>query len=177
MGNHEEAITNRPVDKDSIISALKDKEPAAVNIFFFVPGIPVPKGSAKAFVVKNKKTGKHRAIVVQDNKEKQKPWASMIASCAQDHFNRIHHGPIRLSLDFAMPRPKNHYGSGKNAHILKPNAPTWHISKPDLDKLIRCVKDALTGVVWKDDSQVCAMGGPRKIYGDRPGVRIQVESL
>jgi Holliday junction resolvase RusA-like endonuclease len=148
-----------------------------MNCSFFVPGIPVPKGSAKGFVIKSKKTGKHRAIIVQDNREKQKPWASMITLCAKEHIQQVHKGPIRLSLDFALPRLKSHYGTGKNAAIIKASAPTWHISKPDLDKLVRCVKDALTGVVWLDDSQVCVLGHVRKIYAEQPGVRIQVEAL
>lgn len=147
-------------------------------IKFFVPGVPVPKGSAKGFVVKDKKSGKPRAIVVQDNKEKQKPWASDISYHASKfHTGPLLAGPVALSLQFVMPRLKGHYGSGKNKDVLKPGAPYWHIVKPDTDKLIRCVKDALTGVVWVDDSQVCRMDFILKVYGDRPGVHIEINPI
>jgi Holliday junction resolvase RusA-like endonuclease len=31
----------------------------------------------------------------------------------------------------------------------------WHEKKPDLDNLLKALKDALTGLAWRDDSQVC----------------------
>jgi len=142
-------------------------------ITFFVPGIPVAKGSAKAFY--NKHTG--RAIVSQTNRERQRPWASMISVCAQNTGCQVYGGGVSLSLLFIMPRPKSHYGTGKNSQNLKMSAPTFHTSTPDLDKLIRCVKDALKGIVYKDDSQVCKMTEVVKAYGEAPGVQITVEEV
>ena len=146
-------------------------------ITFFVPGVPVAKGSAKAFVIKNKASGKHRAIVTQTNGDKQKPWASMIGTIAQMQNMPMMFGPVKLSLTFHMPRIKGHYRAGKNSEQLRPDAPVWHIVKPDLDKLVRCVKDALTGVIWKDDSQVALMPEVKKIYADCPGVTITVSEI
>lgn len=143
-----------------------------MKITFFVAGIPVPKGSAKAFV--NKKTQK--AQVIQTNREKQKPWASSIAYSAMQVSHSLMQGPVMLELDFVMPRPRTHYGTGYNSDKLKNYAPYYHTSKPDLDKLERCIKDALTGVVWHDDSQVCVMMSA-KVYGDIPGVHVSVTEL
>lgn len=142
---------------------------------FFVPGTPVSKGSAKAFVVKGKNGGKPRAIVTQDNGEKQKPWASIISLRAQEAGLHPVEGPISINLHFVMPRLKSHFGTGKKAAQLREDAPTWHIVKPDLDKLVRCVKDALTGIAWRDDSQVCTLGHVTKCYGEFPGVHITIE--
>lgn len=139
------------------------------RLTFFVPGVPVPKGSAKAFI--NKRTG--RAIVTQTNRDKQQPWASLIAFVAKEKGGAIIDGPVSLTVHFFMPRPKNHYGTGKNSAVLKTEAPLNHTSKPDLDKLLRCVKDALTGVVWNDDSQVCWVEC-RKQYSKQPGATIEV---
>ena len=144
-----------------------------MSIEFFVAGTPIPKGSAKAFV--NKFTG--RAQVMQDNRDKQKPWASIISYTAQQIIKEKIDGPVRISLIFIMPRLKSHYGSGKNSTVMKPSAPLWHVAKPDLDKLVRCVKDALTGIAWHDDSQVAEIALGRKQYGDHPGVKIQIESM
>ena len=141
-------------------------------ISFFVHGIPVPKGSAKAFV--NKHTG--RAQVMQDNREKQRPWASAITLTAMELGVKGTLAPVRVTLDFSMPRLKSHFGTGKNRHVVKPNAPDFHVSKPDLDKLIRCVLDALTGVAWHDDSQVVEVIAS-KYYRDQPGVFITLEPL
>jgi len=63
-------------------------------------------------------------------------------------------GPLLLELTFWIPRPKGHYGSGKNAAVVKAGAPFAPTVKPDLLKLTRAVEDALTGIVYRDDSQI-----------------------
>ncbi len=145
-----------------------------MNISFFVPGIPVAKGSAKAFYIKSL----GRAVITQTNKAKQDPWASLIAVMARNAGCTPQKGPVKLSLSFWFPRPKSHYRTGKNCHELKYAAPRRHTSKPDKDKLERCVLDALTGVAYLDDSQVCEWDGGVKHYSDaRPGCEIRVETL
>jgi len=52
---------------------------------FFVEGTPITKGSAKAFV--NPRTG--RAVVVQDNAERQRPWAMLIELRKRVKFENI----------------------------------------------------------------------------------------
>ena len=145
-------------------------------ITFFVPGVPVPKGSGRAFY--NKKKGV--SYVVQDNAARQKPWASLISYTAQETGCKVSDQGIALTLFFQMPRPKAHYGTGKNRGVLKTWAPLYHTSTPDLDKLIRCVKDALKGIVYKDDSQVCKLEQVTKCYvhGDEiPGVDIKIRII
>lgn len=142
-------------------------------ITFFVPGIPVPKGSAKAFMRK----GMRFPVVVQDNAEKQKPWASMIGYTAKQAGVEMVTGPVSIAMLFIFPRPKSHYGTGKNAGILKPWAPYYHVVKPDQDKLVRCVKDALTGIAWVDDCQACMYPLVTKVYGDTPGVQITLDAI
>ena len=98
-------------------------------ITFFVPGVPVPKGSAKAYV--NKHTG--RAQVMQDNREKQRPWASAITLTAMERGVKGTLSPVGVYLAFYMPRLKSHFGTGKNSHVVKPTAPDLHVSKPGLE--------------------------------------------
>jgi len=63
-------------------------------------------------------------------------------------------GPLTLKVWFFFARPASHYGTGKNAGKLKANAPKLHTKKPDTDNLVKLVKDALTGVFYRDDSQI-----------------------
>jgi Holliday junction resolvase RusA-like endonuclease len=72
--------------------------------------------------------------------------------------------PLRCDVTFYLPRPKGHFGSGKNADQLKASAPTRPTGKPDRDNLDKAVCDAITAAgVWADDSQVTD-GRIRKRY-------------
>lgn len=65
-------------------------------------------------------------------------------------------GPVAVSLTFYFARPKNQFRTGKNAHLLRDGAPTFHTAKPDADNLAKAVLDCMTqlGRWWADDSQV-----------------------
>lgn len=85
-------------------------------------------------------------------------------------------GPVSLSLQFFFPRPKSHYRTGKYSDQLKANAPLLHISKPDADNLVKLVKDALNGVFWHDDSQVCVLYAEKK-YSLSPRTEVELASI
>lgn len=55
----------------------------------------------------------------------------------------------------------------------KREATRWKTSKPDVDNLIKLAKDALTGIVYRDDAQVVEVSG-QKIYGLREHMIITV---
>jgi len=83
--------------------------------------------------------------------------------------------PLRVDMYFYMARPKNHYGTGRNAGKLKDWAPHWHTSKPDKDNLEKLVMDALKGRFWRDDTIVCC-GWVEKVYDEVPRTVIIIES-
>ena len=94
-------------------------------------------------------------------------WKLAVGAACRANWNRVQFlGPLRLVLGFFMPRPKAHFTRSGD---IKPNAPTWHESKPDLDNLAKAVMDALTQLqVWRDDSQVVQLE-IGKAYGHRAG--------
>lgn len=127
-----------------------------------IHGVPQQKGSKRAF--RHKHTD--RIVVVEDNK-RSKPWQQMIAGSAAKHSpDYLSEGPILLNVTFVMPRPKkipkNRYG--------------YPSTKPDVDKLLRVVCDALTGVLYRDDSQiiVCTMSKVYATENSPPGAIISV---
>jgi len=79
--------------------------------------------------------------------------------------------PLRVDINFYFQRPKNHYGTGKNANVLKTTAPYFHTSKPDADNLRKFCLDALNKVFWRDDSIIC-QGYSQKIYSENPRTKI-----
>ena len=83
-------------------------------------------------------------------------------------------GPLSVAFQFRFLRPQSHYGTGRNAGHVKDSAPLYPTVRPDRTKVMRSTEDALTGILWKDDSQIVA-GDITKIYVERdPGVVITV---
>jgi Holliday junction resolvase RusA-like endonuclease len=143
------------------------------SIEFFVPGTAAPGGSKKAFV--NPKTNR---VVVLDDAKNNKGWRSTVAlfgSQAMAGKDPLQ-GPLFVAFTFHQARPKGHFGSGKNAAVVKPSAPAFPTSKPDTTKLIRAAEDALKHICWYDDSQIVHQIG-RKVYSERPGLRITIKRI
>jgi crossover junction endodeoxyribonuclease RusA len=67
------------------------------------------------------------------------------------------HGAMHVRLEFYLERPKT----------SRQSRPTV---KPDLDKLARAALDAMTGIVWVDDSQVVELTAEKHYSPDAAGV-------
>lgn len=126
------------------------------RIEFAVRGLPVAQGSARAFVAGD------RAIIATDANKPRTPlgaWRTAIATEGRAAIagEPLLEGPLFVRVAFVMPRPRSHYlpaNSRRPEPALRPDAPTWDTRKPDVDKLLRALFDALTNVVWRDDAQV-----------------------
>jgi len=79
-------------------------------------------------------------------------------------------GPIELHLTFYMPIPKQVKGTERQARL---NNAYKHFIRPDIDNLAYIVTNAMKGIVYKDDSQICIMR-LEKLYGDSPKTVIKV---
>lgn len=154
----------------------------------FVPGIPRPQGS---------KTRNANGSMRESSKY-VKEWRKAIAVAARAaHLNRVAMvGPMTLAVEFLFPRPlKGHtvrctqkcrVGLGAGCHLcngsgfrLSDTAPIYMTGKPDKDKLVRAVGDALVtaGVVIDDSLFVKDHESGCKRYanpGEHPGARIRV---
>lgn len=137
-------------------------------ISFWCPGLPKPGGSKKAFY--NAKLGRSLIVDASNNKD----WRASLGVYAQQARGDqpLYDEPLKLTVYFIMPRPKNHFRANGE---LKPNAPVYHTSRPDTTKLLRCLEDALTNVVWRDDSLI-VIQDVEKRYGIQPGASVYVET-
>lgn len=140
-------------------------------ISFTVYGVPAPAGSKKGFY-----NHKAKRVIITDDSKRSRPWKAVISDAAVEAMGERSplEGPLMLSLTFIVARPKGHYRTGRNAGLLREAAPEYPTVKPDLLKLARAVEDALSGIVYRDDSQV-VVERLNKWYGDRPGVAVTVE--
>lgn len=117
----------------------------------WIPGLPRPQGSLK--IVTSTSTGKPFAKNSQQLIEYRGLAVSIYSLqwVGQPPMS----GPLLLECVFVLPRPKTHYGTGRNSGLIKKSAPAHPTSAPDLDKLVRTHGDALTiaGVI-EDDAQI-----------------------
>jgi len=117
---------------------------------------------------------------VRPDNPNTRPWRQAVAAEAMVAMSKanipITLQPVELQLEFCFPRPKHHWRTGRYANLLKDSAPYYHTSKPDLDKLARAVADALTGVVYRDDSQIAKLT-VRKVWWEQPAASVRVTEL
>jgi Holliday junction resolvase RusA-like endonuclease len=92
-------------------------------------------------------------------------------------------GPVALEVEFRpAARPASHWLAANARRLLRAlrlDAPVWHASAPDIDKLCRAVLDALTSVAWVDDRQVARLVASKRWpdEGEAPGASIRVHRL
>ncbi len=142
-----------------------------MTIQFFVQGKPRTAGSKSGYY--NKKL---KRVLMAPAGEYQKPWMESVkwAAIQGGYDGRVLvEKPIHLTLEFVFLRPKSHLK--KNGELTK-SAREMHTTKPDLTKLTRAVEDALTGLIWRDDSQVVKQT-TQKSYGMPEGVLIIIEDI
>ncbi len=116
------------------------------SVSFTIPGIAAPGGSKRALRTRTGRT------VVIDACKRNGAWRGSVAAAAAGQMAGVEPflGPLDLQVLIYMPRPKAHY----RRDSLRPDAPVWHEVRPDATKLLRAIEDAMTGIVWVDDSQV-----------------------
>ena len=127
------------------------------SVTFVVYGIARPQGS-KRYVGKG--------IMVEASPHVRQ-WRQDVASAALDskppEWNP--YLDFHVEVEFVYARPKSHFGTGRNAHLIKHTAPANPTSRAqgDLDKTCRALLDACTDILFADDSQVVALTA-RKRY-------------
>jgi crossover junction endodeoxyribonuclease RusA len=124
----------------------------------------VPQGSTKAWVFRGRDGKQHAAIT--SAAKGLGPWRRLVADVAQRYAPKEPwEGPVGIELHFGIPKPKS---APKKKRV-------WPDKRPDLDKLARAVLDALTEIVFVDDSQVVEIQAT-KDYGV-PGVTVAVRRI
>lgn len=116
-----------------------------------------------------KTPGHFVATMHASNATKLNKWRKAIAMAARDAApgGPIAKAGLQVDIIYRFRRPKNHYRTGKFSAMLRDDCPAaWdHFVKPDRDKLNRAVGDALTGIIFVDDSQDCT-GTSSKRWND-----------
>ena len=119
-------------------------------ISFSCDGTPVPQGSMKVI----------NGHILHSQGSALAVWRSTVALSARFAGAKPVEGAIGIEILFRVRRPKT----------VKRDYPTV---APDLDKYIRGVLDALTGIAYQDDAQVIDIKA-KKVYSDMAGADIKI---
>lgn len=140
---------------------------------FLVLGDPIQQGSMKCWG----KRGPRTHALESDNKDELLPWREKVAAGARSWVDEAadKHQPVMLFITYTVHRPNDHYGTGRNAGVLKERAVTAFpvaLGTKDIDKLERAILDALAaGGALDNDAQVVDVAHKKRfVRGDPRGL-------
>lgn len=143
----------------------------------YVPGRPAPQGSKMARpIYKGRGDAKEftgKVAQVESSKPGLEAWRADIRAAftveGQPRLRFAAGEPVSVRLTFVMPRPVS---------MPKRLATPPHTKRPDVDKLLRAVMDALTSAgVFYDDSQVVEQYAAKRYaeLDETPGCLIHLQ--
>lgn len=143
-------------------------------ISFSVVGRPQQRGSKRPMPRK----GGGPVLMIDANK-KSGPWMDAVAHRAAEAMNGrpLMRGALKVVATFNFKRPGTHYYKRKAGDLLRDDAPHFHESTPDADKLLRAIGDAMSGVVYVDDKQIALVKVAKVYTGSSEGVDVIVSEL
>ena len=141
---------------------------------FIIPINPVAQKRARAAKIAG------HAVVYKDasqEKEERKLGSWIAELMLREGYEKfLADIPLYLRLRAYLPRPKGHFGTGRNSGKLKKSAPIRPTTKPDLSNLTKHFEDCASGVIWHDDRQIVGYtAGTGKYYTDNGRARWEIE--
>lgn len=137
-------------------------------IRFIVPAVPVAQPKPHPVSV----DGKARMFGAKKSHPIHAFRATVALAAREAYSGPPLEGPLRLDLEVVLPRPK------RLRWKTRPMPRLRHIIKPDAKNLLWGVEDSLSGILWRDDSQLVVFVEKWIAAGDeQPHVVIQVIEL
>lgn len=134
-------------------------------ITFTIPGEPVAKGRARSFV--------RNGHVAHYTPDKTARYENLVKLAAQQAMSDI--APLDVAVALTV---RAFFSIPKSWSLKKQRAAAlgevMHTKRPDLDNVVKAIKDGANGVVWVDDSQVVFVSASKK-YGS-PRVEVEVRA-
>lgn len=134
-------------------------------ITFTIPGEPVAKGRARSFV--------RNGHVAHYTPEKTARYENLVRLAAQQAMcgTPPAEGAVGLIVRAFMGIPKSWSQKKQRAAALGEVFPT---KRPDLDNIVKAIKDGANGVTWRDDSQVIDVRASKRYGAPRVEVEVRV---
>ena len=138
-------------------------------LHIIVDGTPVAKGRPKFSTI----NGHARAITPA----KTRNYENWVRMCGVQAMNLAGRSTMDEAIDLKLIAHVPIPSSWSKKRQIKAALGEIHPTKrPDLDNFLKAAKDALNGIVWRDDSQIVNISA-RKVYGETPKLVITVEPI
>lgn len=135
---------------------------ATATVTFTVPGKPSAWQRARKF-------GKHH-FTLPAMAAAQAAIAAAADGAIREPFGPDYAGAVEIEIVAVFEIPKSRR---RGKHALAPG--DAHLQKPDASNISKQVEDALNGVAYHDDAQVCG-GSYRKVWGERNETRVTISA-
>jgi len=131
-----------------------------MRIAFVIPGKPFAKQRPRA-------TRQGRVYTPKETVSFERT----VATIAAQHIAAPFDGPVKLSIIAAFEPPPS-WSKKKRAATLY----TSHTQRPDLDNIVKAIKDGLNRIAWADDAQVAELEC-RKVWMPAPQTVVFIEPV
>lgn len=116
-----------------------------------------PIGKARPRFGRNKHSGKVVTFTPQKTKNYEQEIA-MTAQCAM-MGKLLMEGPLKVEI---------------HAYFFHKSKDGYHVSRPDLDNVIKAILDGLNGIVFSDDASVAMLLASKKYVSSEEDERVEV---
>ena len=137
------------------------------GVTIIIPGEPTAKGRPRI--------GRAGGRPVAFTPKKTRTREGIIASIAMDAMGDRNpfEGGVRLTLTAFFPVPASWSKTKRSAALSGSVTPA---KRPDLDNIIKAATDAMNGIVYRDDAQICAVMAS-KLYAERAETVVQISTI
>ena len=136
------------------------------RVSFTIYGIPVAKGRPRF----SRTPYGVRAVTP----EKTVVYENLVRmSYREECLGKKLEGQISARIEAYFPIPKS---TSKKKREAMANKETMHTKKPDADNIAKAVLDALNGIAYDDDNQICMLF-VKKYYGEEPRVEVTLREI
>lgn len=136
-------------------------------IEFTIPG--QPQGKARPRVCRIK--GRSGAYTPRRTMEYEELVRASFVAASNIRYEK--NMPLKISILAIFPIPQR---TSKKLKVAMVKGKILPNKKPDCDNIIKIILDALNGVAYHDDAQVCKIHF-EKIYGEIPCVNVKIKEI
>lgn len=157
-------------------NVIKAQSEISNRISLFIPGVPQPKQSVRSRIINAGEKSFVAHYQTKAVKDTERNIRAIVISQLPKGFIPFSKGINITKLHYSFPPLKSF--SKKILARINSGEEIIKTTKPDLtDNLNKGVFDALQGLIYLNDSQICGLNNCKKFYSKVPGIHLVMEEI